>query len=76
MAAELNSNLKRFLAENGAYDAFMSNREKDSFPTPIETINIFKGEDCISAAFLWGRTLEGFQYWKTLAEEFDKIDTK
>lgn len=76
MTAELKPKLKRFLKEKGAYDAFMSNRENDIYPSEINEINIHFGFQCIARAFFWGTTPEGPEYWDKLAVEFDKIDTK
>ena len=64
--------LAEFLARKGVLIEFLDNVLEKRCSAPIDAISSALG-DRITYAFAWGDTPQGFEYWRELAEEFEKL---
>ena len=70
----------RFLKEEGVYGEWVYNIRKqhpttDFFFWKVKLKEIFSEEekcaDCINYAFIWRRTKQGHEYWRTLSNKWN-----
>lgn len=77
-AIKLKPSLEKFLKERGVYEQFLFNVQNDTHKTlgitKIEDINGYIGSICFFVAFEWDNTPEGFDFWETLAGQYDETE--
>lgn len=70
--------LEAFLRTNGAYGLYINNVTAyvgEYFAEKaIRDISRLKGSLCFDTAFPFAKTPEGYDFWRKLSNEFDKID--
>ena len=67
----INPDIKDFLQQNNAYEAFIANCENQGCTQEdIELLSEYCWDSWLAAAFIWYITPEGKDYWLNLSRKF------